>query len=436
MEERLTFSAEGPLAAAIRAAAQAAGLPPAAWVGRLIAAELGAAGGGPAGSAGPPGPPGSGEKAGAPVSSRVTPESLQDPAAWQLVTDEAGMFTVGLPVGWANRAWSEQGRNSRVSLVTSTSPDGSVRFRSGDSSLVTFVEPLAALFTLGTGFVPRKRMTAEQFGTQWLAESYRGRSGLAVLGYRDDSGIQQIVTTLAQRAGAQVAWCTAGLIEFSYHEAGAVVNGVLAVSTLGFSNLWVPQVHVVEVRGGPAGPWVPALAAVGGSISQTAAAQAQAAQSRAVMQMQHENQMANLEANRQQMIVGHNQRMNDIQTSGMAHQARMADMRQTWDNQNASWQAQQQSQDAAHGQYMNTMRQGAMGVPGGGGDVQHDQFINMLREERTVTDSQGYEHQVADGADRYYYNQHKEQWIGLQEHQDIADYTDRPEDWQQGTITR
>lgn len=423
MEERLTFSADGPLAAAIRAAAQAAGIPPAAWVGRLIAAELGA-------QSGPAGP------TTRPASWGVTPESLQDPAAWQMMTDESGLFVAGLPVGWSNRAWSEQGKSSRLSLVTSASPDGTVRFRSGDATLPTFVEPLAALFAMGSGNVPRKKMPADQFGRQWLTENYATRPGFRIGGYREDPQLQQIVLGVAQRAGASVAWNTAGLVEFGYDEAGTPVSGVLGVSTTGFNNLWLAQVHLVEVRGGSAGPWVPALLAMVGSFAPTSAAQAHVAQSRAALQLQHQNQMANLEANRQQMMIGHQQRMHDIQASGMAHQARMAEMRQTWDNQNASWQAQQQVQDAAHGHYVDTMRQGPAGVPGGGGDVQHDQFINMIREERTVTDGQGDDHQVADGADRYYYNQHTEQWIGLQEHHNLADYTDRPEDWQEGTITR
>lgn len=438
-DERFTFSAEGPLAAAIRAAADAAGVPPAAWVARALATELGLAeGAGP--SSGPsPDRTSAHRPPGAASSRGASPDQLQHQGAWQTMVDEAGLFTVALPGGWANRAWCEAGPSSRAQLVTSTSPDQTVTLRSGDATLPTFIEPMAALFSMQPGAVARGKTSAEQFGTQWLGQAFGSRPGFRVLGYQDSPDLTQAVYLMVQRAGGQASWNSAGLVEFEYDDGpgASKVSGVLAVATTGIGFLWIPQVHVVTKRGGSARQWIPVLLTMVGSLAPTSAAQAGQAQARAATDAQHQATMANLQANTQAMTAAHNQRMQDIQTSGMAHQARMADMQQTWDMQNDAWRAQQQSQSAQHSQFMNTMRQGPVGAPGmGGQDVQHDQFLNMIREEHTVVDGQGYEHQVAEGADRYYYNQHTEQWIGLQEHHDIADYTERPDDWQEGTITR
>ncbi|MDQ7994039.1 MAG: hypothetical protein AAGC63_13585 [Propionicimonas sp.] len=418
----LTFTIGGGSAAAIRDAAATAGLSPADWLADVVARELAAGRGAAAGAGGAPPDPAAG---GAPSG---TPGSLDDPAAWHLVVDDTGSFQVSLPRGWDNRAWVVPTPAMKYPMVVTT--DGATTLFSGDSDLPMFLDPGAGMFAPPPGTVVRPPVPAVQFLAEWVQYRHGSRPGFRVLGVTEDAGVADLTARGFARAGGQPGWVTGARLDAVFTEQGREIRAVFLAATVGMGPGWFAQVHGVLSPEDPAG-FVPALLRLVGSAESTPAERERAQAERLASQAQHAATMQSIELNTAMMTAQHQQRMAGIQASAQAHQQGMAARQEAFDAGVVSWRGQQAASDQHHAATMAGLREGG---PAAGGTAQQD-FVNLVREERTVLDAHGDAHQVEAGADRYFHNEHTNTWVGIQQHQDIVEVTGgNRDDFQEGTI--
>ena len=83
----------------------------------------------------------------------------------------------------------------------------------------------------------------------------------------------------------------------------------------------------------------------------------------------HQQVMAGLEANRQQMIAGHNQRMADIVRKGAANTAAYNQRMTSMDQNLRAWETRQSSSDRRHTAFVQSIR-GVETWQGSGGPVE------------------------------------------------------------------
>jgi hypothetical protein len=101
----------------------------------------------------------------------------------------------------------------------------------------------------------------------------------------------------------------------------------------------------------------------------------------------------------------------------------MASLHASHEAHNAAWQSQQAAQDAAHHAQVHSS------------DDAHRRFLNAITEERTVIDSEGNTHQVADGYDRYFRRRSDGAWIGTRDQRDLRDVPGvNPDDYEEAKI--
>ncbi len=424
-DERLTLSIGGRLAAAVRAAAAAANMSPAQWAGAVLAQHSAEAA---APSASPDGQPSrSQQDQGA---RRPLVEALVDPAAWEQVIDPTDSLAAVLPRGWQHRVWLVPTPVMKYPMVTTTSPDGVVTLFSGDAEIPLYLDPSAAPMGPLPGTMLRPPTPATEFLAEWAQYRHGSRPGFRVISAREEPAIVEVAMKTAQRDGTQPSWLTGARLTAEWNEDGRSVRAVFLATTTGISMGWFAGVQGVTGGDDPES-FVPALLRMVAGMESTPAEKQRMWQQRMLADAQHQATMASIQQNTAMMTARHHQNMANIQASGQAFQAGMAQRQEAFDAGVQSWRAQQAGVDAAHAGFMGGLRSGAA-QPGAGGDSQQG-FVNAIREETTVVDAQGYAHQVAAGADRYYHHEYTDTWVGLQEHQDIVEVTGN-DDFQEGTI--
>lgn len=418
-DDRLVLSIGGQLAAAVRSAAQAAGVSPAQWAGSLLAQHFtGAA----------PERPDARQAAPAPPASLA--DSLADPAAWQQVTDDSGSYVVALPVGWQSRVWLEPTPAMAYPMARATSPDGGTTLFSGDSAIPLYVDPAIAPFA-PPGMQLRPPGHAAELLAEWAQFRYGGRPGYRQLDLREDAQLRDLAARVLQQQGATAPWLYAARLAAEFaDEDGRPVRAVFLGITRGAGQVWIVQVYGVISTADPE-PFVPALWQLLATGQASGAQSQRNLQEQATIASTHRATMGMIDANGQIAAAGHRQRMGDLQQQGRVFSERMREQRETHDLAAQAWREQQGSSDLGHAGFMDGLRTGAA-EPGVGGNPQQG-FLNALREETTVLDAQGYAHQVEAGADRYYHHEYSNTWVGLQEHQDIVEVTGN-DDFREGTV--
>lgn len=398
-DERLSLSFGGELSRRIRSAADAAGQRPSEWVARVVSRALPAA------------------EESSPTARATPPDAPAGELEWQEQVDPTGGFLAETPRGWRSELrFVQQPGGPRGSVVT-VSPDGSTTLVNDDVEIGAFQAPGPMAGFLGLPVRPPA--PADRFGAEWLQYRFGARPGFRLLDVRPLPELVARFQQAAAEAGMAVEWCGGVLARAEFRDGEGTVTVAAAVRTGGAQGIWTGGVgHVVSH--GDAAAFVPALLRLMASVRPTpATAQRQQAE-KAARDAQHRATMNQIQANTRDMTMRHQQNMAWIQQQGTMHQQRMADMQATFDSQNDSWRRQQAGLDAGHAATMSGIRSESSPFPAGGGDPQRD-FINAMREERTVVDADGWEHQVEAGSDKYYRRDHDESWIGLQQHEDIRD---------------
>ena len=340
------------------------------------------------------------------------------PTEWDTITDPTQTFTAAVPRGWQHQVTMVPTPATKHTLVSATSPGGDTRLHTGDPDMPMFIEPQAVVAGVPPGLVARPGTPATQLLPEWVRYRYGRAPGFRTGSVAEFAPVLEPVLESVRRAGAQLAWATSARLDFEFGDGGRVLRAVLLMATFSYGPVWVAYVHGVTTAEDPE-PFVPSLLHMVGSVRPTDAEHQRQVQQRMASAAQHQMTMANIAANTAMMQSHHAQSMAGLDASARAHQERMASLHASQDAHNAAYEAQQAGIDAQHAAYVAGVQPGSAD-PGQGGTPAQD-FINMIREERTVIDSEGYAHQVEAGYDRYFYRRHDGTWIGLQQHQELSD---------------
>lgn len=338
-----------------------------------------------------------------------TPQT--DPDRWETVLDatEQG-FTIVLPRGWTNRAWLVRTGVAVNVVATSTSPDGSTTFFTGDPTLPVFAEPASVPFGTGPGVVARPGTSIEHFLPGWMQYRFGALPGFRIVGMKPFPPLLRRVVERSQRNGIVPAWATAAQLAFVFRDGPRTLNGVTLGATSSLGTMWMAEVHGVTTTGDPEA-LVPALFEMLASSRTTPAAEQRMLQERAASAASHRATMAMIDQSTAQMQATHRQNMANIQASAQSHQARMDSLHASHDAHNQAWSRQQAGIDARHGAQMHASA---------ASDDAHRRFLNTIVEQTTVVDGEGNTHQVAAGYDRYFHRKSDGAWIGLPSHQDLS----------------
>jgi hypothetical protein len=340
------------------------------------------------------------------------PETLPPPSvaphAWETIADAEQLFTLSMPRGWRNRAWVHRNGSIPHQLATTESPGQETALFLGDPTIPQFIEPAGAMFGAPPGAVVRPYTSIEHFLPAYAQHRFGGLPGFRLGSMAPSPELFQLVMQVAQRSGAAQVWITAGRLAFAFDEGPRRVQALLFGSCTNFGQVWLAEVHGISTVGAPEA-FAPALLEMLASRRSNPAVVQRQLQERARMAAQHQATMAMIDQNTAMLRANHQQNMAALQGMAASHQAHMASLHASHEAHNAAWQSQQAEQMAAHQAQVHSS------------DDAHRRFLNAIAEERTVIDSEGNTHQVADGYDRYFRRRYDGAWIGTRDHRDLSD---------------
>jgi hypothetical protein len=352
---------------------------------------------------------------------RLPPPSLA-PQSWETIVDAEQVFAVSMPRGWRNRAWVQRSGPVPHQLVTAHSPDGEASLFLGDPTIPRFIEPAAVVFGPPPGAVVQPYTSIEHFLPAYVQQRFGGLPGFRLGEMAPSPELFQMVGQAAQRSGATQVWITAGRLTFAFDEGPRRVQALLFGSCTSIGQFWWVEVHGITTVGDPE-VLVPALLEMLASRRTNPVVLQSQMQERAQSAMRHQATMSMLDQGAAILRANHQQNMATLQGMAASHQAHMASLHASHDAHHAAWQSQQAAQSAAHHAQMNASDDG------------HRRVINSITEERTVIDSEGDTHQVADGYDRYFRRRSDGAWIGTQGHRDLSEIPGvNPDDYDEAKI--
>jgi hypothetical protein len=339
------------------------------------------------------------------MQARLSPPSVA-PHAWEMLSDPEQVFSLSVPRGWRNRAWLKHNGHIPHQLATAESPGGETSLFLGDSSLPLFIEPATAMFGAPPGAVVRPYTSIEHFLPAYAQQRFGRLPGFRLGAMAPSPELFQMVGASARRAGAAQVWLTAGRLAFTFNEGPRPVQALLFGSSTSLGQSWLADVHGISTVGDPEA-FAPALLEMLASRRTNPAVLQRQLQERARSAAQHQATMNMLDQGAAMLRANHQQNMAALQGMAASHQARMASLHESHDAHNAAWRSQQAAQDTAHHARMHSS------------DDAHRRFLNVIAEERTVSDGEGNTYQVADGYDRYFRRRSDGTWIGTRDQRDL-----------------
>ncbi len=317
------------------------------------------------------------------------PRSQSTPPTTDFVTvadPVENAFTLGMPRGWQNRTYSARVLDVHSMVATSISPDGSVVIYSGDPSIPQYWNPAAATpiqYQMAQGN-PRMRIEpfvpAVQYFSGYVQRKFGRLPKFKLLGIKPNRDAEVKLRARFAEAGMQMAPTVAD-VKFTYEDNGKPMRALVIGSTIDSGSFWMAQVSGITTSGDPQ-DYVPMLDAMGRSHKMNPQWQAQQNQL-------HQQRMAQIQMNTQQMTAQHQRNMAAIQQSAQAHQQRMQGI---WSQNDASTKAFNDRMAA--------------------GDTQQRNFLNYINDENTVVNSAGQTYQVDNNYQRYFINKNDGTYVG------------------------
>lgn len=297
-----------------------------------------------------------------------------------------GAFTIGMPKGWQNRAYSARVFDIHSAVITTVSPDGSVLVYSGDPSLPQYWTPAHAtpVHHDMTRFNPRMKIEAFVPATKYFPDYVQKKFGkltdFKLISTEADPVAEAKMREAFAAAGMGASKPTAANVSFSYTDNGKPMRALVVGSTTDSGPFWIPTVSGIATTGEPK-DYVDMLNAMGRSYVTDPSWQAE--QTR-----KHQAQMAQIDEFGRQMTAQHQRNMAAIQASAQRHQQRMA--------------AIQASNDASMKAFNDRMASS---------DAQHRAFLNYINDEHTVS-AGGKSFQVDNSYQRYFVNKQNGTYVG------------------------
>lgn len=308
----------------------------------------------------------------------------------RMTDPKEGAFSIMMPQGWKSQVSLERPHGQIRTCGVATSPDGATRIFFGDPNLPSFLSPNPQ-FGMFEGMQTgnplqqvRRFMQAEQFFPGYVKQYYGQLPGFRLTGTQSNPDLQQHLEKKAREYGLQ-PYITTTTVSFEFSENGQTIKAAIHGATLGMQEVWLADVNGYMTSGDPQ------------KADQLIREVVVSHQTNP--QWQQRENMRNQQKMRQSQIA-HQQRMQANQQRFQAHQNMM-----------------QQRYNAADAQHQNWMQNQAIQ------DQQHDQFIDYIRDQETVTNGTQ-TGKVDAGYNNYYVDPNTGNYIGTNsyENPDVSVY--------------
>lgn len=310
-------------------------------------------------------------------------EADQTPKETVLITDPTeNAFTIQMPKGWQNMAYTARAFDISHTVFQSASPDGSTVFFSGDPSLPIYATPANAQvqsFRRTAMVNPLIQVapmpTAEAFAPDYVRRKFGSLDGFEIVETKPAPAVLANLQEQVRKSGLPMEVQVCGVL-FKFTEGGKTMNTILYGFVLSQPSIqmWNPGIGGIACTGDPE-KLQPALQAMVDSIKVNP-------EWTALQKAKQEQRLAEIRERGRQ-------NMQWLQDSARRHQARM---------------------DAIHAQGDASMR--AYYERSAASDVQHRNFLNYINDETTVVNSSGQQFQVSNSYQRYFMNKQTGSYVG------------------------
>lgn len=295
-------------------------------------------------------------------------------------------FTVRLPKGWNNRAYSARAYDVHRMVSISVSPEGDTLLFRGDPSMPNYwtpegSNPMTYEFAKVNPLIKiQPYQSADVFFPAYVKRKF-GKLDQFRLGefVRTPDTEEKMVQAFAN-AGMQIE-ASCGKQYFSFTDKGKATNAVIIGSIASMGTMYTIDVGGISTTGKPE-QYEGMLTAIRSSEKMNPAWQQK-------QQQLHEQRMAQIQAATQAMTAQHNRNMAWIQNSAARHQERMQAI---WAQNDASMNAYWERSAAS--------------------DLSHQRFLNYINDENTVVSSNGKTFQVDNSYQTYFMKKSDNSYIG------------------------
>ncbi len=308
------------------------------------------------------------------------------------VTDpREGAFTIQMPKGWKGEASLERVSDQTRSRGFAKSPDGSSMLFFGDVKMPIFWMPNPQMniregMSLGPVTQVRSYQPANIFFESYVRNQYGKLPGFRLVSNQPHPELQQRVEAVAAKYGVQ-ALITTTAVAFDFDDNGKTIHGQINGTTYRMQGIWMVDVHGYLTEDNPA-DMETLMQKVMASFETSPEWQARENQRQQQRNAAMQAQTRQIDEQTRLNTMAHNQRMADMKQNFDSHQRMMQDRYAANDAYNQAWSNNQNSQDG-----------------------QHERFVDMIREEETVTNG-AYQGKVEAGYNQYYVNPNTGEYIG------------------------
>lgn len=320
------------------------------------------------------------EGKGDPIPDEPEPEPSGPATEFTTITDPVNQaFSVDVPVGWDNLAYSTVDGQIHREVVTSVSPDGKTVVFLGDPKLPSYWDPATAddITRQFAEWVPTMELQtytpAPTYFEDYVNRKFGALPSFELVSVERNTAVEERLNQQAAEAGMQIG-IDAVNVYFDYtDEEGTLMHGVVAGNTMNGGAFWNADV-VGLATAGTIDDYLEMINRMGQSKQTNP-------DFIATQNSRHNQTMAEIQARTEAMTRQHEANMAWIQDSANAHQRRMEGI----------WAAN----DASIASYYDRMA---------AGDVNQRQFLNYINDESTVQSSSGQKFQVDNSYSRYWLN--------------------------------
>lgn len=286
-------------------------------------------------------------------------------------------FTIQLPKGWHNLAYTARSFDISYFIMQTASPDGNSVIFSGDPSIPMFFTPdgpTAEMAHLNSRYNPLIRVaplaSAEQFTPDYVKRKFGKLEGFELVSTKQSPEIVDRLNAQMQKSGFRMD-ASAAVVHFRFKQGAKTMNTLLYGHVLSQPGIWTFGMSGIASANDPQKLY-DLLIKIVDSVKTNP-------EWRAKQDAIHQQKMAQIAAQgrlaMQGMAERHQIRMNAIRAQGDAS------MKAYYDRSNAS-------------------------------DLQHRNFLNYINDETTVVNSAGKAFQVTNSYQRYYMHKGNGTYVG------------------------
>lgn len=296
-------------------------------------------------------------------------------------------FTVKVPKGWMNRAYSARTYDIHREVVTCVSPNSDTVIFLGDPSIPQYWSPAHANpITYEFAKVnPVMRIEnfrpAEVYWPDYAKRKFGKLEGFSLGNLSTNDEMTGELKATFKKHGVENLKGEVVNLPFTYKDKGKPMSAILMGISIDLDSFWIVDVWGISTAG-KAENFMPMLLQVARS-KKTNPEWTQKQQQR------HQAIMAQIQAHGEMMNAQHQRNMEWIQASASRHQQRMQSI---WAASDASVKSYYERSAAS--------------------DMQHQRFLNFINNEHTVVDSSGKTWQVDNSYQRYFVHKTNNSYLG------------------------